>query len=89
MGVCMPTFYPMIASIASSTGIAIGPMFLGFTTAIWATAAAPLSSSGGIVLSQAPEEVRSKLFVQSLVAALAFTVWVILLAVIGVFNIFG
>lgn len=41
MGVCMPTFYPMIASIASSTGIAIGPMFLGFTTAIWATAAAP------------------------------------------------
>lgn len=89
MGVCMPTFYPMIASIASSTGIAIGPMFLGFTTAIWATAAAPLPSSGGIVLSQAPEEVRSKLFVQSLVAALAFTAWVILLSVIGVFNIFG
>lgn len=89
MGVCMPTFYPMIAATCAAAGFSLTAPFLGFTTAIWATAAAPLSSSGGIVLAQAPEESRAKLFVQTLVAAIGFTIWVILLSVVGVFNIFG
>ena len=89
MGVCMPTFYPLIASTTAAAGFSLTAPFLGFTTAIWATAAAPLSSSGGIVLAQADEEIRNKLFVQTLIAAIAFTIWVILLSVVGVFNIFG
>ena len=89
MGVCMPTFYPIMNGIASSAGTAIGPMFLGFTTAIWATGASPISSGGGLVIANADEEVRNKLFVQAIIAVVAYCAWTILLSVIGVFSIFG
>lgn len=89
MGVCMPTFYPIMNEIATSTGTAIGPMFLGFTTAIWVTGASPISSGGGLVISNADEEVRSKLFVQAILATLGALAWMLLLSVVGVFNMFG
>ena len=89
MGVCMPTFYPMMAGIAATAGVSIAPMFLGFTVGIWGTAASPLSSAGGLGMSMCDEENRGKLFTTSLVTTILYGVWIVLLALVGVFNIFG
>ena len=89
MGVCMPTFYPLMNELAASAGIAIGPMFLGFTTAIWATGASPISSGGGLALSNADETIRDKVFVQAIIAVVCYCAWTILLSVLGVFSMFG
>ena len=89
MGVCMPTFYPLMAGIAASSGANIAPMFLGFTVGIWATAASPISSAGGLGISLCDPERRGKLFTQTLVTTIVYGVWTILLSVVGVYNIFG
>ena len=89
MGVCMPTFYPMMAGIAATAGVSIAPMFLGFTVGIWGTAASPLSSAGGLGMSMCDEENRGKLFTTSLITTICYGVWIMLLALVGVFNIFG
>lgn len=89
MGVCMPTFYPMMTGIATAAGVSIAPMFLGFTVGIWGTAASPLSSAGGLGMSMCDEESRGKLFTTSLITTILYGVWIILLALVGVFNIFA
>ena len=63
IGVVCPALYPLIPAISAATGI--NPMTLFVCTVIGSqsTAISPFSSSGSLIVSSSPDEVkRNKLF---------------------------
>ena len=89
LGVGLPTFYPMLPTIAAGSGAPVAAMFIGFTMGTWATGISPLSSAGGLSLGLMGEKYRNKLFVPQLILAIAIGAWLTLLAALGYFNLFA
>lgn len=90
LGVGLPTFYPMIPTIAASAGVSVTPLFVAFTMGTWITAMSPLSTSGALGLSFATEDSnKNKLFAQQLTIAIAYGAWEVLFAVFGFFTLFA
>ncbi len=90
LGVGLPTFYPMIPTISEAAGIGVTPLFVAFTMGTWITAMSPLSSSGALGLSFAPEGVdKNKLFVKQLVVAICYGAWEVIFAALGFFTLFA
>lgn len=89
LGVGLPTFYPMLPTIAEGAGVPVAALFIAFTMGTWITAMSPLSTAGGLSLSLAGEENREKLFVPQLVVAILYGLWEVVVAFTGYFLLFA
>lgn len=89
LGVGLPTFYPMIPTIAEMPGAPMQAIFIAFTMGTWITAMSPLSSAGGLSLSLTGKENSEKLFLPQLIVAILYGAWLVVVAATGFFNFFG
>lgn len=80
----------MMPTIASSTGITIAVMYVSYVVGSSCTSISPLSMGGSLIMSLCPDtQVRDKLFVQQIVFAIVELIVAVLLAMVGLFSIFG
>ena len=86
IGVVMPTLYPLVPGLASSTGINPQLLFSIISIGVSTTVLSPFSSGGAMFLSfVTQEENRNKLYVQLLLIPFAFILILLLMILLGIF----
>jgi hypothetical protein len=87
MGVVMPTLYPIVPILASSTGLSPAVFFSIITLAAAVTGVSPISSGGGLVLPAIrDEEEKNKIFKQLLVLPFASLAVIAVLVLLGIIR---
>lgn len=82
LGVVTPALFPIISSIAQSSGLSEALLYTCIVIGAQASAISPFSSGGSLILGACPEKYREKLFKDLLVKAVPIGFGAVIIATI-------